>query len=105
MELLDEMKNRGNYDPVYIFSKMKIDNAFVFVAQRKPLGPEDRFLKNYEIYLNDTFSVTKVRKVEQKFKELVGESQLVDSLSVTNSEYQELMQKYSGKKQSIMQNN
>lgn len=97
VELLEEMKNRGHLDPLYIFSKMKVEEAFVFVAQRKPLGPEDRFIKSFEIYYNDTFSVSKVRNVEQKFTELIAESALVKELSGTNREYEDLLKKYSGK--------
>lgn len=97
MILLEEMKSRGHLDPVYIFSKMKVEQAFVFVAQRKPLGPEDRFIKSFEIFYNDTFSLTKVRKVEQNFAELISESQLVKELSKTDSQYQELLKQYSGK--------
>lgn len=95
-ELLDEMKSRGCLDPVYIFSKMKIEGAFLFVAQRKVLGPEDRFIKNFEIYYNDTFSVCKVQKVEHKFKELVSESEMLKELTTTNSNYQERLKKYAG---------
>lgn len=82
---------------------MKVEEVFLFVAQRKPLGPEDRFLKSFEIYYNDTFSVSKVSKVEQKFSKLISESELLKELTVTNSEYQELLKKYAGKIYHIIQ--
>lgn len=90
------MKLHGNLDPVYIFSKMKIEEAFLFVAQRKPLGPEDRFIKSFEIYYDDTFTLTKVRKVEQKYKDLISESDLIKELAGTNQEYESLLKKYAG---------
>lgn len=96
-ELLEEMKNRGCLDPVYIFSKMKLEGAFLLVAHRKPLGPEDRFIKNSEIYYNDTFSLSKVRNVERKFTELLSESELYKEISATDTEYQKLLKKYSGR--------
>lgn len=75
---------------------MKVEGAFLFVAQRKILGPEDRFIKSYEIYYNDTFSVSKVKNVENKFKELISESELLKELKTTNSEYEEKLKKYAG---------
>lgn len=90
------MKYGGHFDPLYIFSKMKIDQAILFVAQRRILGPETRFIKHFDLYYDDTFSVSKVNSVEQKFTELISDSELLKELSKAHCEYADLLKQYSG---------
>lgn len=91
------MRAKKHLDPVYIFSKLKAEKAFEYVAQRKPLGPEDRFIKGFQFFYDDTFTVSKVRNVEKKFVDLLSNSGLIQGLSDVDAKYQRLLKKYSGK--------
>lgn len=75
---------------------MKLEAAFVYVALRKPLGPEDRFVKTFESYCNDTFGSSKVNATITKFNS-INSSELVQELKKTNTEYEDLLNKYSSK--------
>lgn len=90
------MKRQGQYEAVYIFAKMKVDQAFLYTALQRPLGPEDRFIKSYETYLDYAFNSSKKEDTLMKFNEIVQDSDLIKDLEKTNNEYQELMQKYAG---------
>ncbi|KAG5895501.1 hypothetical protein JTB14_034817 [Gonioctena quinquepunctata] len=99
--LIQEMKSRRELDSVYIFAKMKVEDAFLYVGLRKQLGPEDRLVKRYQIYYNDTFTSSKTQSSLAKFQEICTSSELVDQLQTTNHEYQESLRKYSAKNTSI----
>ncbi|CAH1155535.1 unnamed protein product [Phaedon cochleariae] len=95
VELIQEMSNRDQLDAVYIFAKMKAENVFTYVAQRRQLGPEDRFVKCIQLYYNDTFTSSKTQSSIVKFDEICTSSELVRQLQSTNAEYQEMLKKYS----------
>ncbi|XP_056632878.1 snRNA-activating protein complex subunit 1-like isoform X2 [Diorhabda sublineata] len=78
-------------------SKMQSEGAFLYVAHRKPLGPEDRFVKDVQMYINDTFTYSKTQSAITKFKDLQDKSGLISEIESTNKEYSELLQKYAGK--------
>lgn len=90
------MKSEDFLEPAYIFAKMKVENAFLYVAQRKTLGPEDRFVKTFETYYNDTFDSSHVNETLSQFNNLYS-SELVQDLEKTSNEYQELLSQYSSK--------
>ncbi|XP_018570713.1 snRNA-activating protein complex subunit 1 [Anoplophora glabripennis] len=96
-ELIEEVKRRGQYEAVYVFAKMKVDQAFIYTALQRPLGPEDRFVKSYESYLDYAFSCSKNQDTFMKFNEIVQDGDLVKDIEKTNDEYQELMKKYAEK--------
>ncbi|XP_056632877.1 snRNA-activating protein complex subunit 1-like isoform X1 [Diorhabda sublineata] len=96
-ELITEMSHRQQIDVCYIFSKMQSEGAFLYVAHRKPLGPEDRFVKDVQMYINDTFTYSKTQSAITKFKDLQDKSGLISEIESTNKEYSELLQKYAGK--------
>ncbi|VEN58262.1 unnamed protein product [Callosobruchus maculatus] len=90
------MNNIGQLDPVYIFKKMWTERAFLYVAVRRPLGPEDRFVKKQEFYYNDTFSSANTSTSLNKFKDIESLDEL-KKLEETTNEYQRLLKKYSAK--------
>ncbi|KAJ8956263.1 hypothetical protein NQ318_014998 [Aromia moschata] len=96
-ELIDTMKARQQYDALYIFAKMKTDQAFLYTALLKPLGPEARFVKSYELYYDDTFTSSKTESALSHFKGVLSESELVSDLEMTNNEYQEQLRRYAAK--------
>lgn len=93
------MKRQGQYEAVYVFAKMKVDQAFNYTALKKPLGPEDRFVKSYESYLDYAFNCSKNEDTFMKFNEIVRDGDLVKEIEKTNSQYEELMKKYTGNKE------
>ncbi|XP_072393115.1 uncharacterized protein Pbp45 [Diabrotica undecimpunctata] len=93
--LILEMINRKVYEPVYMFSKLKADKAFTYVSQRKPLGPEDRFVKDFHMYINDTFISVKTTSSLTKFKNSFGPTDIpFNKLKETCAEYSQLMHKF-----------
>lgn len=96
-ELITEMSSIKQVDVCYIFSKMISERAFLYVAQRKPLGPEDRFVKDVQMYINDTFTYSKTQSAITKFKDLQDKSGLISKVESTNKEYSELLEKYAEK--------
>lgn len=95
-DLIEEMKRRGEFEAVYIFAKMKVVQAFIYTALQRPLGPEDRFVKGYETYLDYAFNSTRREEALIKFNEIFQDGDLMEDLKKTNNEYQELLEKYSG---------
>lgn len=75
---------------------MKLEAAFIYVAQRRPLGPEDRFVKTFESYSNDTFGSSKVNSIITKFNS-ISSSPLLQKMYKTNREYEDLLNKYASK--------
>nr|CAI5847345.1 unnamed protein product [Callosobruchus analis] len=96
LEFIQEMNNVGQLDPVYVFKKMFTDRAFIYVAARRPLGPEDRFVKKQEFYYNDTFASANTSTSLTKFKDIESLDEL-KHLEETTNEYQKLLEKYSEK--------
>uniref|UniRef100_A0A6P7G5K9 Uncharacterized protein LOC114334005 isoform X1 n=1 Tax=Diabrotica virgifera virgifera TaxID=50390 RepID=A0A6P7G5K9_DIAVI len=96
--LILEMVNKKVYEPVYMFSKLKADEAFTYVCQRKPLGPEDRFVKDFHLYINDTFVASKTSSALTKFKNSFGSTDMLfNKLKETSTEYSQLMHKFAEK--------
>ncbi|KAJ8917231.1 hypothetical protein NQ315_002248 [Exocentrus adspersus] len=95
--LMEEIQRQGQYEPVYIFAKMRVDEAFLYTALQKPLGPEDRFVKSYETYLDYTFNSSSKEDTLQKFHEEIRDGDLVKDLGKTIGQYEALMKKYSEK--------
>nr|XP_023018336.1 uncharacterized protein LOC111507277 [Leptinotarsa decemlineata] len=91
------MKSRRELDSVYIFAKMKVEDAFLYVATQTPLGPEDKFVKRWQPYYNDTFTSSNTQSSLAKFHGICKSSDLIDKLKNTNDEYQELLRQYSAK--------
>ncbi|CAH2003082.1 unnamed protein product [Acanthoscelides obtectus] len=100
LEFVQEMGNQDQLDVVFIFRKMLRDQVFLFVATRRPLGPEDRFVKKYEFYYNDTFASANTTTSLNKFKK-IDSCDILEELEVTNNEYEKLLNKYSGKCQGL----
>ncbi|KAJ8965525.1 hypothetical protein NQ314_004066 [Rhamnusium bicolor] len=94
-ELITEMKARQQNDAVYVFAKMQKDQVFLYTALRKPLGPEDRFVKSFELYY--TFHSYQTESALSKFNQILPNSEIIQGLEKTNKEYQECLRKYAEK--------
>lgn len=98
-EFIKEMKSRGEEELLYVYAKLRTDNAFMYVANETILAPESKFQKRYNVSISDNFKDS-VRNVSLTFKDLYESNELTD-LETLDKEYQEGMNKFTGKASSL----
>lgn len=95
-QLIERMRTINQLDAVYIFNKMKMESVFTYVAFRKPLGPELKFIKDQEAFFDDTFISRTCDRFFNKFGELLS-SPLINELEKVNDEYEDVLKQSSGR--------
>lgn len=101
-EFIKEMKSRGQQDLLYVYGKLRKDNAFKYVANEAVLAPELKFQKRYDVSIGSNFKDS-IRKVSMTLKDLY-ESNELQGLEALDREYQEGMKKFTGKDNFIIKN-
>jgi len=99
-ELMNEMLKRGQHDILYIFAKMKSDNAFLYVAEPKPIVIELNKSIKSTTHIDDTFQARGSESSLIKFKDIL-ENDTVKKLQDTCNEYDTLLEKFAEKYPSV----
>lgn len=79
---------------LYVYAKLRTDNAFKYVAKEAILAPEVKFQKHYDVSVGNNIK-DNVRKVSMTLKDLFESNELND-LEALDKEYQEGMKKFTG---------
>jgi len=85
-DLMNEMLSKGQYDALYIFAKMKSDEAFVFVAHPKPLSVS-KMPFNLDMQEDDTFTSKGIESCLYQFEDILKDD-TVQALDKTCKEYE-----------------
>ncbi|CAH0548849.1 unnamed protein product [Brassicogethes aeneus] len=97
---IETLKAKNELDMPYIFAKLKVNNAFIFVAERKVLGPEERFIKNHDYFIDNTFQDQKSESALKKLQTIIH-CEHVDNLKDLQSQYEKELKRFARKNASF----
>lgn len=91
-KILLEMMKRKEMEPLFIFMKLKVDGAFIYVANREKL---DLLNKNPNIFKNDIFQTEHIESSLIKYKRV--HEATINDLEILCNDYKKSIEKFSVK--------
>lgn len=95
MKLMEKMEFHQQKDALYVFTKLKLDNAFECVATQRPMIMELSWISIIDRYKGESFGPS--RSMQHKLDCLFKEGDALKELADVDKEYKSAMKKYRGK--------
>lgn len=83
------------FEVLYVYGKLRADNAFLYVANERSFGLEAKFSKYFDVSSQEMFK-ERWEDTTKNLKEIVKDTELQE-LNRIDKEYKNAMQKFLGK--------